>query len=92
MAFFPILASYIILYVLNYLPLTILNAARFNTLIPLSLYVSLEIVKLFQIFFLRDVDMYHAESDTPFEAHTSTINEDCGNIRCSYPWDNHILA
>ncbi|TGZ80506.1 phospholipid-translocating P-type ATPase [Ascodesmis nigricans] len=52
----------------------------FNTLIPLSLYVSLEIVKVFQMYLFGDVDMYHEETDTPFEAHTSTINEDCGQI------------
>ncbi|KAF2453146.1 hypothetical protein BDY21DRAFT_293484 [Lineolata rhizophorae] len=64
-AFFPIFASFIIM---------------FNTLIPLSLYVSLEIVKLFQMFFLNDIDMYHEESDTPFEARTSTINEELGQV------------
>lgn len=53
---------------------------RFNTLIPLSLYVSLEIVKVAQMWLLNDIDMYHEETDTPFEAHTSTINEDCGQI------------
>lgn len=54
---------------------------RFNTLIPLSLYVSLEIVKVFQLYLFGDRDMYHEETDTPFEAHTSTINEDCGQVR-----------
>lgn len=54
---------------------------RFNTLIPLSLYISLEIVKVGQMVFMNDVDMYHAESDTPFEARTSTINEECGQVR-----------
>lgn len=29
---------------------------------------------------LNDIDMYHEETDTPFEARTSTINEDCGQI------------
>lgn len=64
-AFFPILASFIIM---------------FNTMIPLSLYVSLEIVKLAQMFFLNDIDMYDEVSDTPFEARTSTINEELGQI------------
>ena len=61
---------------------------RFNTLIPLSLYVSLEIVKLAQMYLLNDIDMYHKETDTPLEARTSTINEDCGQVRfvyCSQP-------
>ncbi|KAL8786154.1 MAG: hypothetical protein Q9213_002924 [Squamulea squamosa] len=63
--FFPILASFIIL---------------FNTMIPLSLYVSLEIVKLFQMILMNDIDMYDEESDTPMEARTSTINEELGQI------------
>lgn len=53
----------------------------FNTLIPLSLYVALEIVKVFQIYFIRsDVDMYHIPSNTPCEAHTATINEELGQV------------
>lgn len=65
--FFPILASFIIL---------------FNTMIPLSLYVSLEIVKLFQMILMNDIEMYDEESNTPMEARTSTINEELGQIRC----------
>jgi phospholipid-translocating ATPase len=65
-AFFPNLTSFIIM---------------FNTMIPLSLYVSLEIVKLAQMFFLHtDIDMYDPESDTPCEPRTSTINEELGQI------------
>ncbi|KAK0664244.1 putative phospholipid-transporting ATPase DNF3 [Lasiodiplodia hormozganensis] len=64
-AFFPILASYIIM---------------FNTMIPLSLYVSLEIVKVWQMWMLNDIDMYHKESNTPFEPRTSTINEELGQV------------
>lgn len=65
-AFFPILASFIIM---------------FNTLIPLSLYVGMEIVKLAQIFFMNDIDMYDEASDTPMESRTSTINEELGQVR-----------
>ncbi|KAL1297748.1 hypothetical protein AAFC00_006287 [Neodothiora populina] len=64
-AFFPILTSFIIM---------------FNTMIPLSLYVSMEIVKLAQMLLLNDIDMYDEVSDTPFEARTSTINEELGQI------------
>lgn len=64
-AFFPILASFIIM---------------FNTMIPLSLYVSLEIVKVWQMWMLNDIDMYHKESNTPFEPRTSTINEELGQV------------
>lgn len=52
----------------------------FNTMIPLSLYVSMEIIKLAQLYFLNDIDMYDPESDTPFEARTSTINEELGQV------------
>jgi phospholipid-translocating ATPase len=65
-AFFPSLTAFIIM---------------FNTMIPLSLYVSLEIVKLAQMFFLHtDIDMYDPVSDTPCEPRTSTINEELGQV------------
>ena len=51
-----------------------------NTMLPLSLYISLEIVKVIQIFMMLDVDMYDAESDIPMEPHTSTINEELGQV------------
>ncbi|GAB7345624.1 hypothetical protein MBLNU457_3920t1 [Dothideomycetes sp. NU457] len=63
--FFPILVSFVIM---------------FNTMIPLSLYVSLEIVHLVQMLMLNDIDMYDEASNTPFEARTSTINEELGQI------------
>lgn len=52
----------------------------FNTLIPISLYVSMEIVKVAQMLLLNDIDMYDEESDTPLEARTSTINEELGQV------------
>ncbi|QGA19183.1 hypothetical protein EYB26_006871 [Talaromyces marneffei] len=52
----------------------------FNTMIPISLYVSMEIVKVGQMLLLNDVDMYDEESDTPLEARTSTINEELGQV------------
>ncbi|KAK9256763.1 hypothetical protein V1507DRAFT_382252 [Lipomyces tetrasporus] len=53
----------------------------FNTLIPLSLYVSMEIVKIGQRIMLTwDVDMYHESTNTPCEAHTSSINEELGQV------------
>ncbi|MCJ1476728.1 hypothetical protein MMC13_005396 [Lambiella insularis] len=66
-SFFPIFISFIIL---------------LNTMIPLSLYVSLEIVKLCQIYFMMgDVQMYDADLKTPMEARTSTMNEELGQVR-----------
>ncbi|EER24911.1 phospholipid-translocating P-type ATPase, flippase family protein [Coccidioides posadasii C735 delta SOWgp] len=52
----------------------------FNTMIPISLYVSLEIVKVAQMFLLNDIDMYDEDSNTPLEARTSTINEELGQV------------
>ena len=52
----------------------------FNTMIPLSLYVSMEIVKVAQMFLLNDIDMYDEETNTPIEARTSTINEELGQV------------
>jgi phospholipid-translocating ATPase len=52
----------------------------YNTMIPISLYVSMEIVKVAQMFLLNDIDMYDPESDTPIEARTSTINEELGQV------------
>ncbi|EGS17623.1 putative aminophospholipid transporter protein [Thermochaetoides thermophila DSM 1495] len=52
----------------------------YNTLIPLSLYVSLEIVKLGQLYFLNDIEMYDPATDTPFVANTTTILENLGQV------------
>lgn len=57
----------------------------FSTMIPLSLYVSMEIIKLVQMFLLNDIDMYDEKSNTPLEARTSTINEELGQV-------THILT
>lgn len=53
----------------------------YNTLIPLSLYVTMEIIKVMQLLFLQfDIDMYHIESNTPAEAKTATILEELGQV------------
>ncbi|OJJ44086.1 hypothetical protein ASPZODRAFT_122340 [Penicilliopsis zonata CBS 506.65] len=52
----------------------------FNTMIPISLYVSMEIIKVGQMLLLNDIDMYDPETDTPLEARTSTINEELGQV------------
>ncbi|KAK5094287.1 drs2 neo1 protein [Exophiala xenobiotica] len=52
----------------------------FNTMLPLSLYVSLEIVKVAQMFMMNDIDMYDPESDIPIEPKTSTLNEELGQV------------
>jgi phospholipid-translocating ATPase len=53
----------------------------YSYFIPISLYISIEIVKLLQAQFInRDVHMYHEESDTPAHAHTSNLNEELGQV------------
>ncbi|THV51960.1 hypothetical protein BGAL_0093g00040 [Botrytis galanthina] len=52
----------------------------FNTLIPLSLYVSLEIIKVGQLLLMHDVEMYDPVSNTPMVSNTSTILENLGQI------------
>tara|TARA_R110002060_G_scaffold13295_6_gene18895 strand:- start:560 stop:1684 length:1125 start_codon:yes stop_codon:yes gene_type:complete len=43
----------------------------YNTLIPLSLYVSLEIIKVGQLVLMSDVEMYDPVSDTPMTCNVS---------------------
>ncbi|KAG0052855.1 hypothetical protein BGZ83_002063 [Gryganskiella cystojenkinii] len=53
----------------------------FNTMIPISLYVTMELVKLMQAYFIHhDLEMYDPISDTPAEARTTVINEELGQV------------
>ncbi|KAJ0250619.1 hypothetical protein HA466_0139290 [Hirschfeldia incana] len=54
----------------------------FSTIIPISLYVSIEMIKFIQStqFINRDLHMYHAETDTPASARTSNLNEELGQV------------
>ncbi|KAK9471327.1 uncharacterized protein V1510DRAFT_438027 [Dipodascopsis tothii] len=66
---------------ISLVPLVMSFIIMFNTLIPLSLYVSMEIVKISQRVMLTwDVDMYYDKTDTPCEARTSSINEELGQV------------
>jgi magnesium-transporting ATPase (P-type) len=55
----------------------------FNNFIPISLYVSMEIVKMFQarLFMDNDIDMYYEEDDIPANAKTSSLNEELGQVK-----------
>ncbi|CAK7565744.1 MAG: drs2 neo1 protein [Sporothrix epigloea] len=56
-------------------------AIQFNNVIPLALYVSLEIVKLGQMMLVNaDGAMYDSKSDTPARCNTNTILENLGQI------------
>ena len=53
----------------------------FNPLIPLALYISLEVVKLVQVGMMSDdLEMYDEESGTSMEPRTSAITEDLGQV------------
>uniref|UniRef100_A0A671X7B9 Phospholipid-transporting ATPase n=1 Tax=Sparus aurata TaxID=8175 RepID=A0A671X7B9_SPAAU len=53
-----------------------------NTVVPISLYVSVEIIRLGNSFYIEwDRKMYYARKDTPAEARTTTLNEELGQIK-----------
>ncbi|KAF5730238.1 ATPase E1-E2 type family protein / haloacid dehalogenase-like hydrolase family protein isoform 3 [Tripterygium wilfordii] len=53
----------------------------YGYLIPISLYVSIEIVKFLQsVFINQDILMYYDEADKPALARTSNLNEELGQV------------
>jgi phospholipid-translocating ATPase len=53
----------------------------FNNVVPLALYISLEIVKVGQLLMLNsDIEMYDEETDTPARCNTNTILENLGQV------------
>lgn len=53
----------------------------YSYLIPISLYVSIEIVKVLQCVFInQDLHMYYEETDKPARARTSNLNEELGQV------------
>ena len=54
----------------------------YGYLIPISLYISVEFVKIIQAFVFINLDrkMYCAETDTPAAARTSNLNEELGMV------------
>lgn len=53
-----------------------------SSIIPISLYVSIEMIKFIQVtqFINKDVRMYHKDTDTPALARTSNLNEELGQV------------
>ena len=50
-------------------------------LIPLSLYVSVELIKVGQVFFIeRDVHLYHEGTDKRIECRALNITEELGQV------------
>ncbi|KAK1308287.1 putative phospholipid-transporting ATPase 5 [Acorus calamus] len=53
----------------------------YGYLIPISLYVSIELVKVLQARFInQDIQMYDEESGVPAQARTSNLNEELGQV------------
>ncbi|KAM4719225.1 phospholipid-transporting ATPase ID-like [Anableps anableps] len=53
-----------------------------NAVVPISLYVSVEVIRLGNSFFINwDRKMYYAKNDTPAQARTTTLNEELGQIK-----------
>lgn len=51
-------------------------------LIPISLYVTIEIVKFLQMFLMQtDIAMYYEKTDRKMECRTSNLNEELGMIK-----------
>ncbi|XWS16208.1 hypothetical protein CRYUN_Cryun34aG0065400 [Craigia yunnanensis] len=53
----------------------------YGYLIPISLYVSIEVVKVLQASFInQDIQMYDEETGNPAQARTSNLNEELGQV------------
>ncbi|NXP66664.1 AT8B1 ATPase, partial [Chloropsis cyanopogon] len=53
-----------------------------NTVVPISLYVSVEVIRFGQSYFINwDLQMYYPEKDTAAKARTTTLNEQLGQIQ-----------
>ena len=53
----------------------------YGYLLPISLYVSIELVKVLQAMFInQDIQMYDEESGKPAQARTSNLNEELGQV------------
>ncbi|CAL5327894.1 unnamed protein product [Camellia sinensis] len=53
----------------------------YGYLIPISLYISIEVVKVLQAMFInQDILMYDEETGTPAQARTSNLNEELGQV------------
>nr|XP_061833572.1 phospholipid-transporting ATPase VA-like [Nerophis lumbriciformis] len=54
----------------------------FQVLIPISLFVSIEIVKICQVYFIhQDVDLYDEETDSQLQCRALNITEDLGQMQ-----------
>uniref|UniRef100_A0A3Q3MH08 Phospholipid-transporting ATPase n=1 Tax=Mastacembelus armatus TaxID=205130 RepID=A0A3Q3MH08_9TELE len=52
-----------------------------NTVVPISLYVSVEVIRLGHSYFINwDQQMFCSQCNTPAEARTTTLNEELGQV------------
>uniref|UniRef100_A0A8B9WWA5 Phospholipid-transporting ATPase n=1 Tax=Bos mutus grunniens TaxID=30521 RepID=A0A8B9WWA5_BOSMU len=53
-----------------------------NTMVPISLYVSVEIIRLGNSFYINwDRKMFYEPKNTPAQARTTTLNEELGQVK-----------
>ncbi|KAE9385611.1 phospholipid-translocating P-type ATPase, partial [Gymnopus androsaceus JB14] len=68
-------------HVLNALVTFVSCLIAFQNIVPISLYISIEIVKTIQAYFIsQDIDMYYQPYDTPCVPKTWNISDDLGQI------------
>ncbi|KIK63428.1 hypothetical protein GYMLUDRAFT_41114 [Collybiopsis luxurians FD-317 M1] len=68
-------------HVLNALVTFVSCLIAFQNIVPISLYISIEIVKTIQAYFIsQDIDMYYESYDTPCVPKTWNISDDLGQI------------
>ena len=59
----------------------------FQVMIPLSLYVTLEMAKLLQVYHIHnDIDMYDPETNKKIECRALNISEEVGQVGCKTVW------
>lgn len=57
-------------------------AILLNTVVPISLYVSVEVIRFCHSLLINwDQQMYYAHNDTPARARTTTLNEELGQVQ-----------
>lgn len=57
----------------------------YNFIIPISLYVTVEMQKFLGSFFIGwDLDLYHVETDQKAQVNTSDLNEELGQVKNGY--------
>ncbi|KAG7032916.1 Phospholipid-transporting ATPase 1 [Cucurbita argyrosperma subsp. argyrosperma] len=60
----------------------LMSVIVFQIMIPISLYISMELVRVGQAYFMiRDVQMYDETSNSRFQCRALNINEDLGQIK-----------